>query len=178
MSSREGIGPREDADRRREWPRDVLCQGWAVCLAALFADTLPFTVQAVTEVIYSRFKRIDVSTQMADDPAIVAGLGQLCVAEHNAMNEFVIDLGKRDAEERVASLLLRLAQRLSSRSVFHGHRYPFPLRQQHIADMLGLTPVHVSRVMASLRRANVVEVTGRFLAILDWDKLNRIGRLN
>jgi len=177
----------------------VLCQGWAITVAtlpnglrqilavllpgepfsitAVFADTLPFTIQAVTDVIYTRFKNVDVRAQMVGDPAIVTGLGQICVIEHTAMNDLVIDLGKRDAEQRVASLLLRLTQRLSSRFVIHGHRYPFPLRQRHIADMLGLTPVHVSRVMAGLRKSNIIDLRAGFLTILDRDKLDRIGRL-
>jgi CRP-like cAMP-binding protein len=115
---------------------------------------------------------------MLDDPAIIAALGQVCVSERNCMEDFVIDLGQRDAEERIACLLLRLADRLSARSIFKGGRYPFPLRQQHIGDTVGLSSVHVSRVLAGMRSANVIDISGGVLTILDRERLERIGRVD
>jgi CRP-like cAMP-binding protein len=94
------------------------------------------------------------------------------------MEDFVIDLGQRDAEERIACLLLRLADRLSARSIFKGGRYPFPLRQQHIGDTVGLSSVHVSRVLAGMRSANVIDISGGVLTILDRERLERIGRVD
>ena len=52
--------------------------------------------------------------------------------------------------------------------------FAFPLRQQHIADATGLTPVHVSRVIGKFRQAGLMEIKGRSLRILDIAELRRI----
>lgn len=54
---------------------------------------------------------------------------------------------------------------------------PFPLRQQTIADALGLTQVHVSRVMSGFRDNNVVQVNGGRLKILDMETLLDIAEI-
>jgi CRP-like cAMP-binding protein len=43
----------------------------------------------------------------------------------------------------------------------------FPLRQHHIADATGLTPVHVSKVLSEFRRNGLIRISERSLAILD-----------
>ncbi len=52
----------------------------------------------------------------------------------------------------------------------------FPLRQQDIADLLGLTPEHVSRVVTKLRNAGLFEFSGGFLQVRDIEALRRTGR--
>ena len=64
------------------------------------------------------------------------------------------------------------------RHVIRGQRYAFPLRQQDIADIVGLTPVHVSRVFTKFRQSGVIELAGGTLAILNLPELERIGRPN
>jgi CRP-like cAMP-binding protein len=193
----------QDIICRRGEPTDnvfVLCHGWALrvvplpdgrlqilsvllpgdlfSITTLFAETLQFTVRALTDVIFSGYKRIDLKAQVVANPGILDALGKVSIDEHNAMDELVIDFGQRDSKERIACLLLRLAKRISARFIVHDYRYPFPLRQQHIANMVGLTTVHVNRVLVDLRKANIVEISKGFLTILDLDKLNRIARLN
>jgi CRP-like cAMP-binding protein len=62
--------------------------------------------------------------------------------------------------------------------VIREQRYPFPLRQQHIADAVGLTPVHVSRVLGLLRERGIAELSEGVLQIFNLSELQRIGLLN
>ena len=52
--------------------------------------------------------------------------------------------------------------------------FDFPLRQRHIADATGLTPVHVSKVLGELQRAGLIEINGRSLTILNGPELQRV----
>jgi CRP-like cAMP-binding protein len=52
----------------------------------------------------------------------------------------------------------------------------FPLRQHHIADAVGLTPVHVSKVLSEFRRNGMIQLSERTLAILDPDRLRALAR--
>ncbi|MFX5237466.1 helix-turn-helix domain-containing protein, partial [Acinetobacter baumannii] len=79
---------------------------------------------------------------------------------------------------RIAHLLLHLMRRIATRSVIREQRYPFPLRQQHIADAVGLTPVHVSRVFSLFRERGIVELSEGALQVFNLTELERIGLLN
>lgn len=75
------------------------------------------------------------------------------------------DLGRRNATARLARLILRLHERLHARGMAQDGGFDFPVRQDHLADALGLTPVHVSRTCMSLREAKIMSVDGRRLTI-------------
>ena len=81
------------------------------------------------------------------------------------------DIGRRSALGRVAGLILSLDARLRRRGLVTTNEYHFPLRQEHIADALGLTSVHVNRTLASLRRDGIVELSDQKLKILDRKSL-------
>jgi CRP/FNR family transcriptional regulator len=85
---------------------------------------------------------------------------------------------QRSAEERIAYLFLHLTQRIAARSVIREQRYPFPLRRQHIADAVGLTAVHVSRVLSLFRERGLVELSDGVLKVFNLPELQRIGSLN
>ena len=76
-------------------------------------------------------------------------------------------LGRQTAEERIARLILNKLDRLGKRGMTDGRTMEFPLRQHHIADAVGLTPVHVSRIMSEFRRNDLIEISERSLTVLD-----------
>ncbi|MFX5332309.1 helix-turn-helix domain-containing protein [Acinetobacter baumannii] len=60
----------------------------------------------------------------------------------------------------------------------HEQRYPFPLRQQHVADAVGLTPVHVSRVVSAFRDRGIADMSNGLLEVVDRHELERLSPLN
>lgn len=155
----------------------VLLPGQLVSAASLFAEELHFCVQAVTEVRFSRLARADLNARLMANPVLLATLGHVCATEHQELDELSTNLGQRGAEERVAHAIVRMVERLAGQTVGRDHRYPFPLRQRHLADMTGLTSAHVSRVMSQFRRANYLELSKGSLVLHDRAGLERIGRL-
>jgi len=67
-------------------------------------------------------------------PELSKELAKSCIAEHIQSEELSIVLGRRSADERIAYLFLHLIAQIEARNVIREQRYPFPLRQQHIAD--------------------------------------------
>ena len=51
----------------------------------------------------------------------------------------------------------------------------FPLNQEDMADVLGLTKVHLSRVMSQFKKDNLIECGHKKLKVLDAQKLSKIG---
>ena len=87
--------------------------------------------------------------------------------------QLVLSLGRRTATERIAQLIVNLTDRLAKRGLVQKHRTAFPLRQHHIADATGLTPVHVSNVVSKMRRDGLIDISDRHLTVLDPVKLRR-----
>jgi CRP/FNR family transcriptional regulator, anaerobic regulatory protein len=186
---------------KKTTPSDVfaVCQGWAlrfvelangrrqnlavllpgdICVATLFEDELHFSVQAVTKLRITRFARADLTKRILSDAHTLELYGKACAAQLQDVDERAVDLGRRSAEERVSRLILGLVDRLSEHRVLQNHPYAFPLLQRHIADLTGLTPVHVSRVMTEFRRAGLIRLTKRSLTITNLTGLEKIGHLN
>jgi CRP-like cAMP-binding protein len=175
----------------------VLCEGWAfrylqlpdgrrqilnfllpgdlLSGTTMFQERCNFSAMALTDIQVSRFRRADIQALSNFNPGILAAVGQTCLVEQEHADELTAALGKRQAEERVAYLLVQLTRRLAARNVIREQRYPFPLRQQHIADAVGLSSVHVSRVMGIFRERGLIEIAGAVLQVLNLDELKRIG---
>jgi CRP-like cAMP-binding protein len=176
----------------------AVCEGWALrfielangrrqnlsvllpgdlCTSALFHEKFHYSVEAATEVCITRFAGDDVKQQMLRDPKLLETVTKACAAEQRDVEERVVNLGRRTAEEHVCHLLLGLADRLSGHRVRADYPYAFPLLQRHIADLTGLTFVHVSRILTELRDANVLDVSKGFLTIMNVAQLKEIARL-
>ncbi|MCF8880102.1 Crp/Fnr family transcriptional regulator [Hyphobacterium sp. SN044] len=99
---------------------------------------------------------------------------QLCRDEFQQMRRRLVDLGRRTSEERIASFILDIMRRQEALGAAKDGRFPFLIRQQDLADALGLTQVHASRVMSNMRRAGLIEFSRNEMAVLDADALNLI----
>jgi CRP-like cAMP-binding protein len=70
--------------------------------------------------------------------------------------EHLVDIGRRNAVDRVGHFLLELGSRLSLIGLGDETGYACPLTQYHLADSLGLSAVHVKRVLRILRESGAV----------------------
>lgn len=184
----------------------AICQGWAASVltlsdgrrqilsfllpgdlvsAALVYDPVsPYSVEAITDVRYNGFDRAAFKAALADNPALIGLLSAFHGDESSHADQLAVDLGQRDAAERIARLIFNLSERLLRRGlVRHGTPSPeltrgaamdFPLRQHHIADATGLTVVHAGKVLNELRRGGLIEIGDRTLMVTDPDGLRRV----
>ncbi|WEX10492.1 Crp/Fnr family transcriptional regulator [Chelativorans sp. AA-79] len=94
------------------------------------------------------------------------------IARRNArIAEHMASIGRRGAVERTAHLLLELAHRLGAKPDRGRVRFSCPLTQSDLADALGLTAVHVNRVLKDLRESGFVSFRNGTVEI------HNIGRL-
>jgi DNA-binding IclR family transcriptional regulator len=61
--------------------------------------------------------------------------------------------------------------RLKAVGLAEGNRVPFPLTQVELGATLGMSPVHVNRVLQALRGRGLIEWDGKIAAVLDWEGL-------
>ena len=161
------------ADGRRQI-LSVLLPGDIVSTGLLFAPKPGRVVEAITDVCYRTFKRRELKSFLFKQTEFLDKVLNAWIAEQTRTDRLIVDLGRRSGEERIARLILNLAQRLNTRDMMHGpSKMDFPLRQHHIADATGLTQVHVSKVVSDFRRNGLVEFHQRSLTIHDLDGLRR-----
>ncbi len=154
---------------------NFLLPGDLFSATSVFEERFHFSVRALTEIQITRMRRTEVQSRLAIDPGILTALAKSCVAEAETADAMLTALGRRSAEERIAYLFLSLMKQIAARSVIREERYRFPLRQQVIADAVGLTSVHVSRVLGLFRDRNIVDLSGGILQVFNLAELRRLG---
>lgn len=88
--------------------------------------------------------------------------------------EWLANIGQRDAFERVAHLLCELGIRLNLVGLMPKGRAVLPLTQRDIADAVGLTPIHVNRVLQRLRKEGHIDIAKNEIYFHDFESLARM----
>jgi CRP-like cAMP-binding protein len=98
-------------------------------------------------------------------PGILRGLAALRAVEEDLQMDHALRLGALSAHERVAHMLLELEQRCRMAGLGSGGAFPLPLTQEHLRDALGMSAVHLNRVLGRLRREGMLELRGGFASL-------------
>lgn len=107
-------------------------------------------------------------------PAIGEAMRGYGCMENAVLSSWVVNIGRRDALERMAHLLCESHYRLALVGGLQGQQFHFPLTQDDLADVLGLTPVHINRKLQQLRQENLITLRSKQLTILDLHELQQI----
>jgi CRP-like cAMP-binding protein len=89
--------------------------------------------------------------------------------------EWMTSIGQREAYPRIAHLLCEMLVRLRAMGLANDYSCNWPITQAEIGDALGITTVHVNRVLKELRADGLIELKGERLNIPDWEKLKEAG---
>jgi CRP/FNR family transcriptional regulator len=115
-----------------------------------------FTAEAVTGVKVRRISRLRFLSLVNKSPDLRRQLFALFCGEMSAAQDQMLLLGRKSAEERVASFLLAVHRKSAE-----GAEIELPMSRLDMADYLGLTIETVSRMMTSLARDGLIRATGR-----------------
>jgi CRP-like cAMP-binding protein len=114
----------------------------------------------------------------ADFPSIGALLWRSTLVEAAISREWETNLGRRPAFERMAHLFCELYLRLQAVGLADDYRCQMPITQTDLADALGLTSVHVNRVLKELRAQTLITLRNSTLVIQAWDELRQAAEFN
>lgn len=135
--------------------------------------TSTFTSHAVrTIAIACAMARLFVSTKACR--RIRPGSARPAHVDQGVLRAWIVSMGRRDAVERIAHLMLELYVRMRNVGLTTDDSCQMPLTQTVFADALGLTPIHTNRVLRTLRERGIMALGSGKLTILDIAKLARI----
>lgn len=126
-----------------------------------FAENSEFRVETATDVALCSFSRSGFERVLAENPDVEKFMLKAKLDEIDKARAWMLVLGRKSAEERVATLLLMLAER-EAKSIRHEGRAPtdvtfeLPLTRAEMGDYLGLTLETVSRQFSKLRDAGLI----------------------
>src|SRR3984893_16702310 len=125
-------------------------------LTDVIVATVPFTA------FYDLFARF---------PRIAIALYWMAAREAAIYGERIVDIGRRSAYERLAHLILELLTRLRAVGLGEELSYVLPLTQELIADVLGLSGPHVSRMLRLMRGEGLVTIEGHWPNVKEPESL-------
>lgn len=136
------------------------------------------SVQAMTETEAAIIPRLAIREVALSRPAIAEALWMDTLIDAAIFREWVVNVGRRDSRARVAHLLCELSLRMQAAGLADGHRYQLPMTQEQLADAVGLTSVHVNRVLKQLADEGLISRDRRAIVIEDWRRMRQAGDFN
>lgn len=155
----------------------ILVPGDFVDVQNLFLDESDHDVQALTRMTVAEVPIASLRDLTVTYPAIARALWIDALVEASTYREWLLNVGRRSARVRLAHLLCEFGVRLSG-PTSKPHDYELPMTQEQLGDTLGLTPVHVNRVLKMLESEGLITRNKRQVAIVDWDRLRGVGEFN
>ena len=124
-------------------------------------------IQTLTASRVAVIGRTDIAELITDHPQIARALWSTQLVDQGISRAWIVSMGRRNSIARVAHLMCELYLRARNIGLVSGNAFEMPLSQVVLADALGLTPVHVNRVLRKLRLASVMEIQRGALTVLD-----------
>ncbi len=196
-------GPRKVAARRdliregdRPGPVFVILEGWACRYKILPSGTrqvlaflmpgdccdlhigllaeMDHSIQTITPALVATIDRVEMDAIMDDHRAVAKAMYIAQLVDEGTMGSWITSMGRRTSAERVAHLMCELYLRARNIGLTSEASFALPLSQIILADALGMTPVHLNRVLKELRLTGAMTLQRGSLLITDPTKLAQI----
>jgi CRP-like cAMP-binding protein len=100
-------------------------------------------------------------------PAIASAFWRDTIVDASILAKWISALGRRSAKSRLAHLICELGMRMEQAGLGTRTRFHLPATQTQLADVLGLTPVHLNRTLQALRRDGALFTEGTEIRVPD-----------
>jgi CRP/FNR family transcriptional regulator len=165
---------RELSDGRNQFIL-IFLPGDLFAVKSMFVTRHPDAIISLSAMVAERIDYRELHAAYIKDSDIATRCMWQVMEEERRLHSWVTGLGQGSAEERLALLLIDFRGRLvlSGTIPKDSLTYPMPLTQSQLADHLGLTAVHVNRVLKAFREAGIVTVREGCVDITDLDRLTQ-----
>lgn len=197
-SAPRSIGARRDLIREGDQPGPVfvVLEGWACRYKVLPSGTrqvlaflmpgdscdlhvgllaeMDHSIQTITPALVATIDRVKMDVIMDRHRAVAKAMYLAQLVDEGTMRAWITSMGRRASIERVAHLMCELYLRARNIGLITGPRLNLPLSQLLLADSLGMTAVHLNRILKELRLSGAMNLQRGSLEITDPTKLIQI----
>ncbi|WBO24434.1 Crp/Fnr family transcriptional regulator [Sphingomonas abietis] len=138
--------------------------------AGLLAE-MDHSIQTIVPSVVATIERAEMDALLDEHPAIARAMYVAQLVDEGTMRAWITSMGRRTSIQRAAHLMCELYVRATSIGLSLDGVVRFPLSQLLLADALGMTPVHLNRVLKELRERGVMTLSRGSLSITDANQL-------
>ena len=143
-------------------------------LRSVLLRTSDHSFASLTDAVISDVSRQRIIEIFHEFPRLATAILRATSRDEAMVVEHLVNIGRRSAIERLAHLFLELRQRLKMVDLVSSTGFARPLNQYVLADALGLTAIHVNRVLRQLRERELITVKAHQVIIHDLDGLREL----
>jgi CRP-like cAMP-binding protein len=136
------------------------------------------SIEPITDIEVTEVTLADLLDAFSQTPRLATAVFWAASRDEAMVVEHLIDIGRRPAAERMAHFLLELGARLSLVGLGSKAGYACPLSQYLLADALGLSAVHVNRVLRTLRESGMVTFRDGFVTFDSYIRLTEFAEFD
>ena len=141
-------------------------------------DAAAHGVDTLTDSVFCVFQRDSLWELHRRSPTMGFNITWLTAHEESLVDDTLLSVGRRSAEERIATLLILLFKRAAALQADAGSGgVPFPLTQQHVADGLGLSLVHTNKTLRKLKHRGLHDIREGRLFMRDVKAMAKLADL-
>ena len=142
-------------------------------LSNVLLGQLDCNIGTLTPVRVAMIPNATLLSWITHNPGLRQLLWRASLIDAAVSREWIVNVGRRTAYQRTAHLLCEMVQRLHPVGLASGQACELPLTQFELADALGLTPVHVNRMLQWLRGEHLIEFSNGMLLVRSWRELKQ-----
>lgn len=140
-------------------------------LMSLVGARSDHTISAATDTTLRIYDGQDYLRAIQRSHRLAAAFWWVTVQEETILRQQIVRIGRMSAQERIANFILELNRRQNIADGDRDDFVPLPVPQAFLADALGLSVVHISRSLTSLKARDLVKTSRRGIEIIDRDSL-------
>lgn len=149
-----------------------------VDLHSLLLGHMDHSVTAASSCLISRVPHGELRRLSHDEPHLWRLFGVVMATDAAISRKAVTVLGRLSPQARLAHLACELYLRLEVVGLASDHKFSLPAIQVDLADMFGMSTVHLNRSLQTLRATGALEWQGQEVTILHWDRLAELAEFD
>lgn len=135
-------------------------------------------VATLTACTIAEIPRATIEVFIKNNPSLARALWQASLIEGTILRTWLANMGQLSADRQLAHLLCELRVRLEVVGMGEKNTFRLPLTQQELGDALGITTIHVNRVLQRLRENDLIRVIERTVFVPDIARLEAFADFN
>jgi CRP-like cAMP-binding protein len=140
----------------------------------LHTDRMDYGIGAISAARVAFIAHADLWPLIHSRPNIALALWRDGILDAAVSREWLTGLGRRTAKQRLAHLICEMFARMETLGLADQDHFSFPVTQSQLGDALGLSTVHVNRMLQDLRAANLISWKSTVLTVQDAQALRSL----
>ncbi|WP_445619851.1 Crp/Fnr family transcriptional regulator [Kushneria sp. Sum13] len=162
----------------REQVMGYLIKGDLCDLHVTLLSRMDHSIRAITTTTVGMVPEESINRIIEDFPRLARALFWSLMVDEAVARHWILNIGLRSAEARVAHLFCELLVRFQIAGLIQGNTLEMPMTQANLGEALSLTPVHINRVLQRLRQKGLIALARKELTVIDPEGLKEVAEFD